>query len=143
MRRLPRSPLDLLLPNTGRKVKVAQERQKAAHDSHAKPRSFQVGDLVFVKNFSGSHPNPLWIPGQVSQVKGPLSYQVELQGGRSTKKHIDHLRKRTIDNLDAADNSYDSLQFPSSQEEEPPEPGLRRSQRARRARRPPDRYSPT
>ena len=57
---LGRKPLDNLHPDLTSKVAKSQERQKRDHDSHARPRSFQVGDPVYVRNFNGS---PQWLPG--------------------------------------------------------------------------------
>ena len=41
-----------------------------------KLRQFNVGDSVFVKNFSPTHPHPAWLPGCIMSVCGPLSYHV-------------------------------------------------------------------
>ena len=42
-------------------VAKSQERQKR---DHARPRFFQVGDPVYVRNLSGSS-SPQWLPGVV------------------------------------------------------------------------------
>ena len=45
---------------------------------HTKTRSFKVGDKVFVLNFPPKR-GTLWSPGQITAVRGPLSYIMELQ----------------------------------------------------------------
>ena len=37
--------------NTELRTKVVIEQQMCGHDVHAKPRDFQVGELVYVKNY--------------------------------------------------------------------------------------------
>jgi transposase InsO family protein len=79
------SQLDLLQPDIKVKVQGRQEQQKLHHDHHAKS---QCGDLVHVRNFSQG---PMWIPGVVIQVRGPVSYTVELANGEQKRRHVDHL----------------------------------------------------
>ena len=50
LHRQPRTRLDLLRPNTPLRVEEKQQVQKRKHDSKSKTRSFQNGDLVYVKN---------------------------------------------------------------------------------------------
>ena len=66
--RCPRSHLDLIHPDTSVKVTQIQERQKSAHDLHAKLRKFRVEDLVYARNFQGSR---VWSPGVVTEISGP------------------------------------------------------------------------
>ena len=56
MGRCPRSHLDLLFPSVTKWVQQSQERQKTSHDQHVQPRTFQVGDKVYVLNRRGSRP---------------------------------------------------------------------------------------
>lgn len=90
--RIPRSQLDLLKPELSDKVRVKQESQKNYHDQHSKPRSFEVDDPVFVKDFPSGKK---WLTGTVSEVKGPLTYLVTLSDGRIVRRHVDHIRSRT------------------------------------------------
>ena len=78
--RRPRAWLDLLKPNTVDRIEKKQQlqAQKAQHDRKAKPRTFTVGDNVFVKNFGAGD---RWLPGRIVQVSGPVSFQVELERG--------------------------------------------------------------
>ena len=49
----PRTRLDLLHPNTAKRVEEKQYQQKQQHDSKAKAREFNVEDTVLVKNYGG------------------------------------------------------------------------------------------
>ena len=62
--RRPRSILDLVTPDITSRVQQKQASQKASHDKNAKQRSFNVGDQVYIRNFTegGS-----WIPGKLSK----------------------------------------------------------------------------
>ena len=90
--RKPHTLLDNLHPDLSSKVAKSQERQKRDHDSHARPRSFQVGDPVYVKNFSGSQQ---WLPGGVEGFS-KLALLVKLQDGRTCRRHVDHVRARAV-----------------------------------------------
>ncbi len=93
MGRRPRSVLDLLFPEVSSKVESQQSRQKKAHDSNTLPvRSFSVNDMVFARNFTGGSPN--WLPGCVTKVTGPLSYEIELLSGGIVRRHVDAVRCR-------------------------------------------------
>eukprot|EP00731_Ephydatia_muelleri_P012306 Em0006g1200a len=76
--RRPRSFLDSLHPDLASKVSKCQERQKAAHDKHAKARSFVTGDRVYIRSFGWS---PDWIPGLVTGVT-KLALLVKLGNGK-------------------------------------------------------------
>ncbi len=158
MGRTLRSQLDLMLPSAvqsaSQRVQRSQNRQKAVHDSHSstRARSFAVDDTVSVKNIPGRQPK--WIPGQVAEKTGPLSYRVLLDDDRVIRRHIDQIRPREIADSDAEQaapetpvdgDTWDALPMPPhaaspDAPEDEPSPEPRRSQRVRR---PPDRYSPT
>eukprot|EP00731_Ephydatia_muelleri_P018626 Em0011g666a len=89
--RRPRSLLDSLHPDLASKVSICQERQKAAHDKHAKARSFVTGDRVYIRSFGGS---PDWIPGVVTGVT-KLALLVKLGNGKVVRRHVDHVRARS------------------------------------------------
>ena len=86
-----RSQLDPLQPDIHARVPGRQGQQKSDHDRHARSREFKCGDLVHVRNFSQG---PLWIPGVVIQVRGPVLYTVELANSEQKRRHVDHLRPR-------------------------------------------------
>ena len=140
-----RSHLDFIQPNLSSHVETKQSAQKKHHDYHARECTFQIGDAVFVKN-CGNGPN--WLPGEVKEVRGPVSYGIMLNDGRLLKRHIDHIRIRTVPDSTmtySENNFHDFLPFSvvtnesdniSSSASNLP---LRRSSRVRR---PPDRYTP-
>eukprot|EP00731_Ephydatia_muelleri_P015662 Em0009g86a len=69
-----------------------QERQKEAHDQHAKYRKFQNGDLVYARNFHGS---PTWVPGVVTAMSGPVSMVIQLEDGQAVRRHTDHIKAQS------------------------------------------------
>ena len=118
--RRPRSLLTLMQPTISSRVQNQQVRQKRAHDIHAKTRHFSVDDSVFIRNFGSS--GQRWLPGVITEVRGPQSFCVELADGRIVRRHIDHVRNRTSDhskpeNTDIENASDDFLPEPT-----PPEP---------------------
>ncbi|KAI2646062.1 hypothetical protein H4Q32_027944 [Labeo rohita] len=92
MSRKLRSPFDLLLPDVKTKILKKQQKQKEGHDKTCKLRSFEVGDSVYVRNYSGG---PKWIPAVVKSCTGPLSYKTALGQGQTVKRHVDQMRTRT------------------------------------------------
>ena len=137
-----RSHLDLIQPDLARHVEAKQMAQKKNHDRHSRDRVFQIGDLVFIKNFGNGLP---WLPGEIKEIQGPVSYSVLLNDGRSFKRHVDQIRVRTVP--DSSVNTPDSilddcLPPPTAADNVLPNadpPPLRRSSRIRH---PPDRYTP-
>ena len=86
-----RSQLDLLKPSVGRTVRQEQDRQKKAHNAHASPRSFVVGDYVYARNY---REGPRWLPGRVVETEGSVLTQVKLTDGHLLRRHMDQLRPR-------------------------------------------------
>jgi len=165
--RKPRSPLDLIKPDLHKRVEKEQSRQKDVHDIHAKGRLFVPGDTVYIRNFDRGSSN-IWLPGNIIQTMGPLSFQIALSDGRIVRRHINCICKRCVELtkdfsdglMDTTSNSSEPvpLQTVSPQsdtsESEQSEPeqdlpaavstpeGYDSPQRRypRRNRRPPDRY---
>ena len=141
-----RSQLDLLQPDLHARVQGRQGQQKSDHDRHARSREFKCGDLVHVRNFSQG---PMWIPGVVIQVRGPVSYTVELANGEQKRRHVDHLRPRVglvverepdwadavpSESTEAAAPEPDALPYDESDGRDvAASPALRRSSRIRQA----------
>ena len=42
------------------------------------------------------HSQDKWLPGVIQSQSGPVSYDVELENGKIVKRHIDHLRDRSV-----------------------------------------------
>ena len=70
--RHPRSRLDLMTPSIAAKVEHSQLRQKTVHDQHTKVQSFNP---VYAHSFPGA---TKWLPGVITAIKGPLSYEMNL-----------------------------------------------------------------
>ena len=92
-RRLTTS-IDRLFPDVSRKVVQTQLQQKNYHDQHVTYRLFQVQDRVFIRNYANG---PIWVPGVILAVTGPLSYDCQLVDGRRVRRHQDQLLKREIE----------------------------------------------
>ena len=92
--RCPRTRLDLLRPNTAERVEERQRQQKQQHDLKAKARTFREGAAVLMKNFGQGN---RWLPGMIVEFSSPGSFKVCLEDGRLKRCHIDHLRKRLVE----------------------------------------------
>ena len=104
-----RTRFDQIQPDVSARVEKQQLRQKEVHDSHARNRSFEVHELVFVRNFRTGQP---WLPGQVARVSGPVSFEVELTNGQIVRRHQDHIRKRP-EMTDSSDGDFVTEQMTS------------------------------
>ena len=74
-------------------MKGKQWKQKLAHDTSLKDRTFQEGDEVYAEDFSAR--TEKWVPGVVHKVTGPLSYHIRLSDGRIIRRHVDSVRTRS------------------------------------------------
>ena len=83
--------LDHMHPDEAKAVEEQQLKQKVYHDRHAKDRQVNVGDPVYVTNFSSG---PCWLPGVVVNKSGPVSFIVKLLDDRTVRRHQDHVRAR-------------------------------------------------
>ena len=132
--------MDLLKPNVSDRIETAQARQKVQHDRRSKSRSFEVGDPVQVRNYSGKQK---WITGIVVECTGPISVKVKLDNGTIVRRHYDQLLKSNKTQLSS---SYEVLDEPDLPREEPAESTVRPVEVPRRYpsrnRRPPERYTP-
>lgn len=81
----------LLKPNLNRAVEEKQVKQKEYHvEGRFKLREFKFNELVLVHNWRGGLIEK-WIPGRISQVKGPRNYLVRC-GNQIRFVHADHLK---------------------------------------------------
>lgn len=92
--RQPRSRFDLIRPNLAQHVRSHQEQQKLHRGRSAKPRTFSIGDPVYVCDLPSKDD---WLLGTVIRTTGPLSFEIELADGRTVRRHCDHLRLRECD----------------------------------------------
>ena len=47
---------------------------------------------MLVRNLQGSQK---WLPGSVFKVRGPLTFDIQLEDGRIVRKHVDHVISRS------------------------------------------------
>jgi len=80
MSRRPRTLLTLLNPRLQGPNEKYNQKQ---------PRVFGVGDTVWARCYNGRNK---WVKGVVVRVTGPLSYQVEVEGG-IIRRHVDQMVK--------------------------------------------------
>ena len=91
---------------------MKQEIQKRSHDTHTKQREFQIRDQVFVEEFPSGKD---WLKGTVTEVKGPLTYNITLPNGRVVHRHVDHIRSRTSQTSDLPITSDPEIPSPNIQ----------------------------
>ena len=99
--RRPRSKLDFLKPNLAETVQSKVLAQKKNHDARTRSRTFNVDEKVYVKDF----PSKKWVPGKVIEIRGPLSYLIQLSDGRVRRRHVDAVRSRSVTVSLEMDNS--------------------------------------
>lgn len=124
LKRKPRTLLDLLRPDADANVRKSQEKQ-VENDKKSRYRQFAVGQAVWIRTFSKN--NPSWSLGKVVQVRGPLSYQVDVDG-KIYKRHVDHMYDAEVIKLKSQTTPVpDDEEIPISsaennEEDEPEEP---------------------
>ena len=96
-----RTRLDMLRPDTSVTVSEKQADQKQKHDQRSDMRHFQVGQSVMVRDFLGS---TKWIEGTIHKCVGPVTYLVKICRGMVWKRHVDHIRDRTVGSGDISSN---------------------------------------
>ena len=87
-----RTRLDAIRLNLERQVEAKLLGQKENYDKRARERTFTETDRVYVRNFGRGE---TWLPGDIVQTLGPVSFQVRLTDGRLVRRHQNQIRKRT------------------------------------------------
>ena len=91
-------------------VTRAQARQKAGHDQSSKDRQVKLGDLM--RNIAAGL---TWVAGSITAAEsGPRSFVVELSDGRVVKRHLGHVRSKTVAHSQDITNEHniDDIQWP-------------------------------
>ena len=88
MKRKLHTQLDRLYPNVADRVQSQQSKQKAGHDYHAKERTLDEGQAVYVKDFRCKK---TWILGTVVDKTGPVFARIQLDDGSVIRRHQDHV----------------------------------------------------
>ena len=101
-----------LYPDRRSVVEEHQASQKRWHDQHVKQREFQLGDRVYVRNFS--HQGPKWLAANISERTGPISFKVTLDSNHLVhRRHIDYIRPRYDADIRASSPSDPSIPLDS------------------------------
>jgi len=74
-----------LHPDSQQKVRDKQTKQKQDQDGKRQVRSFQVGDAVWMRNFSYGHK---WIDRVHCHGDRPVSFPVMLGAGKIVRRHV-------------------------------------------------------
>ena len=88
-----RTRFDLLIPDCETDIAHKQAKQ---NDHHASTQQFSVGDLVMARNFQTG---PNCVPATIAARLGPLSYLLETQDKQHWRRHVDHIKSRTVSPL--------------------------------------------
>ena len=62
------------------------------HDDKARVRNFLVGERIYTWQYGRGAKN--WVPGQIIEQNGSVSFRVELNNGTVCQRHQDQIRKR-------------------------------------------------
>ncbi|PAA68677.1 hypothetical protein BOX15_Mlig034486g1 [Macrostomum lignano] len=115
-----RTLLDLVRPDVSAAVTRRQEAQKLQHDRRARARSFEEGDDVVVRDFTGQQK---WLPASISRQTAPLSYECRLPDDRIVRRHADHVASAGVEPLTSGSTELpinDELRYESAEAEVPP-----------------------
>jgi hypothetical protein len=82
-----RTSLSLLKPSTTDTVHRNLQRQQRNHDQNVKQREFEIGDSVFVRQFTG---HKKWRAGIIKNHPSEYTYDIQI-GSDVVRRHIDHL----------------------------------------------------
>jgi len=88
------------------RVHYKQAKQKENHDASSKQRELHVGMTVYVYNNNGY---PDWLPGIIEKQTGPVSHLVKLNDGHTWRRHVDHIRIRTVKETLITDTDSDDI----------------------------------
>ena len=140
-----RSQLDLVRPNVEQQVYNRQLTEQINRGGGE--RTFSMGNPIFAKNFASGQK---WLLGTIVRSCGPCSYLIELPDGRMIRRHVDHVRARSIEvhpnSNEATDDWVNDGPAPTYSQPPPPvtgEPATGTGMPVRRSTRtshPPDRY---
>ncbi|XP_033733620.1 uncharacterized protein K02A2.6-like [Pecten maximus] len=103
-----RTRLDLVKPDLTGKVLESQNRMKLSKHCSATVREFTPGQRVMVREYRCS--DKKWIPAQIQDQTGPLSYTVDPGHGILWRRHTDQLRPTAVDPTTTV--SPETLQLP-------------------------------
>ena len=109
LKRELKTHMDLLRPDNLVKVTAKQAEQKQHHDNHSMQRLYRVGDNVMALNF---HRRPKWLLGVIAEVKGPLSYIIQLKSGVIWWRHVNQVCNGVSDEIPLGTTAETELSTP-------------------------------
>ena len=94
-----RSRLDLLRPKEQISARVAskQDIQKSNYTHRPRNVEFPIGSSIMYRNYTGR--GARWIPGEICEKTGPVSYKCQTPEGNLVKRHQDQLITRGSDTV--------------------------------------------
>ena len=111
-----RTLLDLLHPSQ-QQVQQTRLRQEEAYNAKTRPRQFNIGDLVWVRNFRGGK---RWVPGIIKENLGNVMHKVVIEGADTTwRRHVNQLKTQLVawtlpDSLPVTSSESNSLPVTNS-----------------------------
>ena len=90
LRRL-RSRLTLLKPNI-RNRQLAKQEDATKYSHRKKMREFNIGEQVLTRNYSTVSK---WFTGVIIKRTGPVSYEIEVEGG-IVRRHVDQIQRKCL-----------------------------------------------
>ena len=99
-----RTRFHLLKPDVRDRVMSQQAAQKCQHDRHSRARELCVGQRVLIRNY---RPGEDWIPGVITERRGPHSYTVKAANGQVWHRHIDQLKEMKDSPQEISETSTD------------------------------------
>ena len=99
-----RTRFHLLKPDVRDRVMSQQAAQKCQHDRHSRARELCVGQRVLIRNY---RPGKDWIPGVITERRGPHSYTVKAANGEVWHRHIDQLKEMKDSPQEISETSTD------------------------------------
>ena len=115
MSRRLRTCLDHLHPDHCRDKQLQQDKQMAEIITN-KVRQFQPNDPVFIRSYG---PRSEWIPATIEEPTGPVSYSAKTPDGKQMKRHIDLIRKRTVQHQDNSSDVQPEVALPKEPDDIP------------------------
>nr|VZI18723.1 unnamed protein product [Spirometra erinaceieuropaei] len=105
-----RTRLDLLNPSTQDRVTAKQTKMKERYDVSTRPRVVAPNESVYTRLEHETN----WCPAVVRKSEGQI-VELELEGGRIVRRHLDQVRSRT----DPVSGEFGELELPATLDRDP------------------------
>nr|VZI39803.1 unnamed protein product [Spirometra erinaceieuropaei] len=105
-----RTRLDLLNPSTQDRLIAKQTKMKERYDVSTRPRVVAPNESVYTRLEHETN----WCPAVVRKSEGQI-VELELEGGRIVRRHLDQVRSRT----DTVSGEFGELELPATLDRDP------------------------